>query len=260
MIRKRSPPPDDPIFKEGWNVSAVYRPAGDRLGDLRRFYSILDRLEDTVGGARRLEECSGRMAWPRRGVYFFREDGELRSDSGNGPRIVRVGTHALKAGSRTSLWNRISQHRGQKATGGGNHRGSIFRLLVGSTLIRTGEHSCPTWGAGSSAPRNVREREIELERAVSKVIRGMSFLWLGIEDEPAPGSLRGMIERNAIALLSNYGKAPLDSPSEKWLGRHCDRERVRKSGLWNSNHVDEDYDSAFLDQLESLVGSVRGAS
>ena len=30
--------------------------------------------------------------WPARGVDFFREAGETRSDTGRGPRIVRVGT------------------------------------------------------------------------------------------------------------------------------------------------------------------------
>ena len=38
----------------------------------------------------------------------------------------------------------------------------------------------------------------------------MSFLWLPIGDEPGPNSRRGYMERNAIALLSNYGKDPLD--------------------------------------------------
>lgn len=61
------------------------------------------------------------------------------------------------------------------------------------------------------------------------------------------------MERNAIALLSNRNKAALDPPSPEWLGRHCDGERVRESGLWNSNHVDEAYDPAFLDEFEQLV-------
>ena len=60
----------------------------DRLNDLKRFYELLLILEDRLGGARRLLDCSGKMPWPRRGVYFFMEEGELRSDSGGGSRIV----------------------------------------------------------------------------------------------------------------------------------------------------------------------------
>ena len=74
----------------------------DRLHDLIRFYDILDVLAERIGGPRILAECTGRMRWPERGVYFFQECGENRSDSGTGLRIVRVGTHALKTGSRTS--------------------------------------------------------------------------------------------------------------------------------------------------------------
>jgi hypothetical protein len=92
-----------------------------------------------------------------------------------------------------------------------------------------------------------------LERKVSLHIADLPFLWIPVEDESGPNSRRSYIERNAIALLSNYAKAPLDPPSHDWLGRHSDRERVRKSGLWNQNHVDEVCDSAFLDTLDELV-------
>ncbi len=67
----------------------------NRRSDLLRFYGLLERLEQKVGGMRTLTACSGRIDWPRRGVYFFLEDGERRSDTGQGLRIVRVGTHAL---------------------------------------------------------------------------------------------------------------------------------------------------------------------
>lgn len=77
-----------------------------RLQHLVRFYSILDRLEKSIGGPRCLAGCSGRMDWPHRSVYFFREPLEMRSETGAGPRIVRVGTHALKAGSGTKLYPR----------------------------------------------------------------------------------------------------------------------------------------------------------
>ena len=75
----------------------------ERLNHLYRFYVLLARLEDRLHGVRRLSKCSGRMDWPGRGLYFFQETDESRSDTGNGPRIVRVGTHALKTGSRTKL-------------------------------------------------------------------------------------------------------------------------------------------------------------
>ncbi len=224
-----------------------------RVRDLERLYDLLDELERLVGGARRLSQCDGRMAWPRRGVYFFREPGEDRSDTGAGPRIVRVGTHALNAGSGTSLWGRLSQHRGTVRSGGGNHRGSIFRLIVGTALLRRDERQCQTWGRGSSAPRDIREREQFLEGIVSRTIGAMPFLWLAVDDDPGPESLRGYVERNAIALLSNHGKAPIDPPSSAWLGRLCNRELVRTSGLWNQRHVEESCDPAFLDTLERLV-------
>jgi hypothetical protein len=184
------------------------------------------------------------------------EGGEMRSDSGVGPRIVRVGTHALKAGSTTRLWTRLSQHRGQASNGGGNHRGSIFRLIVGSALTARDGRACATWGIGTSANSEIRSSEISLERQVSRYIGMMPFVWIDIDDEPGAESLRGYIERNAIALLSNYDKEPIDSPSADWLGHYCDREKVRKSGLWNSNHVDDKYDPKFLDRFEELVRSI----
>jgi hypothetical protein len=74
-----------------------------RREHLVKFYSILDELEKRIGGARTLGDCRGRMTWPARGVYFFREASETRSDTGTTPRVVRVGTHALKAGGSTTL-------------------------------------------------------------------------------------------------------------------------------------------------------------
>jgi len=81
----------------------------------------------------------------------------------------------------------------------------------------------------------------------------MPFLHLNVDDAPGPDSLRGYIERNSIALLSNYQKPPLDPPSAEWRGYRCDRERVRLSGLWNQNHVNEPYDPVFLQTLEALI-------
>lgn len=230
----------------------VVRADLNRSDDLRRFYSAVEVLGEKIGGARKLAECSGRLDWPTRGVYFFMEAGEVRED-GRSPWIVRVGTHALKDAATTKLWSRLSQHRGPNITGRGNHRGSIFRLIVGTAIMAGGSLEFPTWGAGDSAPAEVRADDVVLECEVGKVIGAMPFLWLAVDDKAGADSLRGYIERNAIALLSNFGKVPLDAPSAGWLGHSCNRERVRLSGLWNSRHVNEPYDSEFLPCLTQLI-------
>jgi hypothetical protein len=139
-------------------------------------------------------------------------------------------------------------------SGGGNHRASIFRLLVGTALQSREAHlACDTWGRGASAPGDVRRQEVELEERVSACLGQMSLLVLGIDDAPGPDSRRGYIERNCIALLSNFGKASFDPPSVGWLGLNCQREKVLASGLWNQNHVDEKYDPEFLDILAGFI-------
>lgn len=226
-----------------------------REEDLNRLYQIMTVLEQRVRGKRLLSDCHGKMPWPQRGVYFFFEKGELRE---NGEiRIVRVGTHALTRTSGTTLWNRLSQHRGTvggRHPGGGNHRGSIFRLHVWTAIINKDCLEMPTWGIGSTAKGDIRDSEYPVEKMVSDYIRSMPFLWLAVNDPPGPESLRGYIERNSIGLLSNFGKdMAIDPPSPNWLGRYADRDKVRLSGMWNVNHVDESYDPTFLDVLSRKV-------
>ncbi len=231
-----------------------------RIEHLQRFYNCLEKLEKNIGGFRTLSTCSGRMAWPERGVYFFMEPGEIRSDSGQGLRIVRVGTHALKPGAESTLWRRLAQHRGTTA-GRGNHRTSIFRWIVGNALLSQQALVCPSWDDARVQPGEPDEAsESDVEQTVSSVIGRMPFLWLAVPDEPGPDSLRGYIERNAIALLSHRREDSLDPPSPNWLGHHCNREKVRTSGLWNSKHTDEIYDPTFLDTMEHLAEKSPSAS
>jgi hypothetical protein len=60
-----------------------------------------------------------------------------------------------------------------------------------------------TWGKGSSAPKSTCIAEQPLEIEVSRYLGAMPLLWLEIGDVPSKESHRAVIERNAIALLSN---------------------------------------------------------
>jgi hypothetical protein len=229
-----------------------------RREDLDRFYRIIAILREKCQGFRFLKECTRQSGWPARGIYFFFEDHEFRED-GNTVRVVRVGTHAVSANSRTTLWNRMHTHRGT-SSGGGNHRGSIFRKRVGEAFLEVRSYApeiVASWGIGNSAPKSTRLAEIPLEQGVSAVIGGMPFLWIEVPDAPGVGSDRAYLERNSIALLSNFGKEPIDKPSEGWLGQHSPQETIRKSGLWNTKHVGDEYAAAFLDVLEKYVSGTK---
>ena len=227
----------------GEGMGLVMTTYAERLEDIKRFYSILEVLEDKIGGRRKLAECSKASGWPTRGVYFFMEEGEVRTDSGDGLRIVRVGSHATKTGgAKTSLWTRLRQHRS------GRVYSSVFRNLIGRALYKRGDTA---------------KRAAEPE--ISEVIGQMPFLWLEVQ---VPGDvnrgvqLRNFIERNSIKLLSNYRRESIDGKSGYWLGNHCTdtkrklNEKVIGSGLWNQQHVSRrrgDYKPDFLDKLDELV-------
>lgn len=223
----------------------------ERPQHIEALYGLLDELSQKVGGAKRLADCHGKMNWPRRGIYFFFEPEEFRAYQ-PAQRIVRIGTHAVSLGSKTTLWNRLYAHRGSKS-GGGNHRVSIFRRHVGKAMLnREGNTSFRHWGQGSSASPAIKQAEDPLERRISAYIGNMPFLWLKVDDEPSKTSQRGFIERNAIALLAGAnGQSPVDAASSSWLGQHSDHEKIRHSGLWNLNYIGSSakpiqYDPAFL--------------
>lgn len=222
-----------------------------------RFYELSHDLEGKVNDKRKLKDCSGRMKWPDRGVYFFFAKDEWR-EGGSSLRITRIGTHALKDGSGRDLWSRLREHRGTFSGNfkdGGDHRASVFRKIVGESMIKRNglENEFPHWGEGYSASRDIKEGEHEMELRVSSYIRELPFLWLKVNDEPSPDSDRGYIERNSIALISNYRKDPIDPRDEGWLGYHSPKEKIKRSGLWNSDHVTERYDPNFLDVMEEYI-------
>jgi hypothetical protein len=55
--------------------------------------------------------------------------------------------------------------------------------------------------------------------------------------------------------LSNlrYPEDRIDPPSERWLGKWASSAEIQASGLWNVNHVDENYEPNFLSVMEELI-------
>ncbi len=236
-----------------------------RLDDVRRLYDFLEYYRVSGSGLDSLSNLDRKPAVSRGGVYFFFEPGEERSTSGLGYRVVRVGTHGLNAGSISTLRGRLRAHRGQESgtrPGGGNHRGSVFRKHVGRALISRGsypESAVAQWGRDPSDLPSVRDREYPLEGDVSAYVGRMPLVWIEIDDAPGPNSLRGYVERNNIALLSNFATphTSIDPPSSDWLGNVAASTKIRQSGLWNVDHVDASYQPELLDVLRRLVERSR---
>jgi hypothetical protein len=222
-----------------------------------RFFRLMGQVWAAQSGGRRIEETNGRQSWPSRGVYFILspDHGLAR---GRMPRIVRVGTHAVSQGSKTTLWDRLSTHRGTSA-GGGSHRSSIFRLHMGRAWARYDDsNSWPdSWAQGQSASVEIRQGEVQLEQQVSRLIGAMRVLWLDVDDEPGPGSERAYIERNAIGLLSRLGLLSAKAEAD-WLGHFSSDWRIATSGLWNLNHLFRRPDMDFIERLTIAVERTIG--
>jgi hypothetical protein len=232
-----------------------------KLAYMDRFYALLKRVVAlNLGTTRELSGHTAKTVHHERGIYFFFEDGEMRMTSPFEQRVVRIGTHAVSNGSKATLWNRLRTHRGG-SDGLGNHRGSIFRLHVGDALIRRDKlHlAFPSWGKGQSASADIRLSEQKMELAVSGHIGQMPVTWLEVPDAASADSDRAYLERNFISLLAGR-TGPLDLPTGNWLGRWSTREAIPYSGLWNVNHVYEDFDPMSLDVFEEYLNVAEGRS
>lgn len=216
---------------------------------------LLRRLWRRQDGGRLLKDCKGQGPWPVRGLYIILESTENAQTMS---RVVRIGTHAVSAGSKTTLWDRLITHRGT-SDGRGSHRSSIFRLHVGRALTR-GVPDVPlvsTWAEGQSASADVRHAEEPLERLVSEYLGNLRVLWLDVADAPGPASDRAYLERGLIGL---YSRAMMLRPSRfsNWLGMNSPDWRIATSGLWNVNYVFQRPDDAFLDVFQVYLEATLG--
>ena len=212
----------------------------DRIADTDRFYKLMNRLEGRVGGPHLLMDFSPVVSPGDKGVYFVFENGEYRANY-DALRVVRVGTHGLTARSRSTIWTRLFEHIMFNGR-------SVFRDHVNAALLNR---------AGLSR-KDIDHRH---STCITEHIGDMPFLWVRIDGDDGH-NMRSKVEKNAIALLSNYRGAAVDHPSPSWLGRNRvnpkafnrNHEKLAKSGLWNIDFVArKDYDPSFLCDLATAI-------
>lgn len=176
---------------------------------------------------------------PQTGIYFFYERGELCSHTQK-PRVVRMGIH----GERATLRERLRQHYSL------NREGSVFRKHLGSSLLKKKgfpDDQITEWRKGRKSPRWSAFKDTENE--VSRLLRSSFFFRVVTVDDVEE---RGILEEKVIASLAACSQC---KPSEGWLGRFAWSEKIRRSGLWNSNYVDSEnrMDASDLERLNQLV-------
>lgn len=220
----------------------------------RWFHEQLAMLLTQEGQGLPLAGYSGRSALPRAGLYLFIDPNEPSVHPAVPGRVVRVGTHGVAAGSRSTLWQRLRAHKGTQA-GSGNHRGSIFRLHIGAALQARDYQELPWWGRSSSRPVGLKadlvalEEEKTHEQRVSAYLGKLHLAWLEVPGESGAGNQRARLERYLITLLSGMnGGKPTIHP--RWLGLSSPRVAITGSGLWNLEHVS----SAWSDVETNLLG------
>lgn len=165
----------------------------------------------------------------KNGLYFFYQAREVSPHAAQG-RIVRIGNHPR---SQDGLIRRLNNHYS------GSKNGSVFRKSLGGALIRRRDpnSSCllpgPGKGHWEKQDAKVCEECRDIEIMVSDLIRTeFWFRCVRIEDRE---------ERNGFEriLISTLAKCSICSPSSGWLGKWAYSEKIRSSGLWNSDYVDD---------------------
>jgi len=180
---------------------------------------ICRRIHEALDALPRWHEPSQNL--PLKGIYFFYEDGEMCSHTGK-HRIVRVGIH----GERSSLRKRLMQHYRL------NREGSVFRKHLGSALLKKAgvvDNEIREW---NKKRRSLRWAEFkDTEREVSKLLRSKFFFRVVSVEDPNER------KRLEVKLIATLASCPSCKPSDSWLGQFAWNEKVKRSGLWNSNFV-----------------------
>ena len=181
---------------------------------------------------------------PRNGIYFFYEKGEVWGHGGNKPRIVRIGTH-----KSDNFRSRIKEHfllddrkMSFDSMKSAPKDRSIFRKNIGRALLKKNSSYLKMWNR-DFMPRSNREKygrlrnvayEKKTEQQITKILRSnFAFRFIVVENETKRIGSKGLESR----LIGTVARCSLCRPSDNWLGLSSPKEKIRKSGLWQVQHL-----------------------
>ena len=237
--------------------------------DVERLYEVIDTLRAKNGvwsletwPPKSAENNDGTWKKVNGGVYFFFEDGEKRRTGAD--RVVRVGTHGVDRRSTATLEDRLQRHRCGEYGKNGLYS-SVFFCLIASALYNKDEMNNNSkyklnsitdqnaWNTEnyvdeSDKTNKADQNKIQKYQSLTSdyLKKHMTFTFIQVECEASSTNDRAVIERGAIALLSNINRSDSgcdDQPSVGWLGRRAVtapghfRGTIQDSGLWNSHYV-----------------------
>lgn len=162
------------------------------------------------------------------GIYILFEKNE---QGHGGERIVRIGTHT----GQNNLSQRLTEHFIKE-----NKDRSIFRKNIGRALLnQKGDDYLEVWNLDLTS-KEMRESskhlvdkdfQQQLEQQISEYIQeNFSFSIIEIQDKKK----RLELEKELIGLVSSCGEC---QSSQDWLGNASPIDKIRFSGLWQTQHV-----------------------
>lgn len=174
---------------------------------------------------------------PKNGIYILFERGEKFNEY---DRIVRIGTHT----GNKQLYSRLNQHFIQE-----NKNRSIFRKNIGRCILNKEGSSYQSLWELDITSRAERERNLglldlefenQIEKRISNYIQtNLTFCVFLVDSKEE----RLYWERKIASTLAQSIEI---KPSEQWLGNYSPKEKIRSSGLWQVNELN----NAILTQQE----------
>lgn len=222
-------------------------PSGTRVDPLQacgRMHELIRRLEPFTSPA---------SVTAKDGLYFFYEQGETSDDAPDG-RIVRVGNHPrAEGGLRTRLDNHYRRSVGAK-------NGSVFRRYIGGALLRRDDPQSPCLLPAPGMGHWERQHEPACPRCAPYESRVTEYIVQAVRFRVLPITNREERNRFEARLVATIAACEICRPSAAWLGRFAYSEKVRESGLWNSEFVGgEPLTAEDLSRLELLVDAAVGS-